>query len=209
MSCPAPSCPGLEQPSLKQAPSAALRDIVQPPFGHGSPCSAHPAMLSFSHHMCCCPLTSHWFGKGPKGYFMHKNQQFPGRFPVAMPRFPCPFFRQLDKRIFPLANSHSCLPAVGCGTRSTLGDVWGCFPRGLWVCAPKEGQQQPCWGIWGCSRGLLRPFLPCPRRQVTQLPPCLSFLSWETCHHSSLLSTGPAPVSQYCLQTLPGQTGVR
>lgn len=74
VSCPVPLCPGPKQPSLKQAPSPALRDMVRPPFGHRSPCSAHPVTLSFSRHVCCCPLTSHWFGKGPKGYFMRKSQ---------------------------------------------------------------------------------------------------------------------------------------
>lgn len=59
MSCPAPSCPGPVQPSLKQAPSPALWDIVQPPFGHRSPCSAPSITVSFSHHVCCCPLTFH------------------------------------------------------------------------------------------------------------------------------------------------------
>lgn len=36
VSCPAPSCPGPVQPSLKQAPSPALCDVMQPPFGHST-----------------------------------------------------------------------------------------------------------------------------------------------------------------------------
>lgn len=35
-------------------------------------------------------------------------------------------------------------------------------------------------------------------------PSLLNLLPWETCHHSSLLGSGPAPFSQHCLQMLPG-----
>lgn len=55
-----PSCPGPEQPSLKQVPSPALCDTEQHPW-------AQATLLSTSYHICCYPLTFHWFEKDPKG----------------------------------------------------------------------------------------------------------------------------------------------
>lgn len=142
MSCLAASCPGPEQPSLKPAPSPALRDTVQPPLGHRSPCSAHPIALSFSHHMCYRSLTG--LEKLQKAVSRLKTGSSQEGFLLPCLGFHAPFLGGWTKVFFPLANSHSCLPAMGCGTRSTLGDVWGCFPRDLWVSAPKEGWEQPC-----------------------------------------------------------------
>lgn len=65
-----------------------------------------------------------------------------------MSGFHAPRTWWLDKSIFPLANSHSRLPVMGCGTHSTLGDIWGCFPRDF---MPQRKEGRSLVGVPGAA----------------------------------------------------------